>query len=127
MGTRKTKSCSLRRHLRCLRQDNRWYKIYSFHHPDYDLCEKCEPYHHREHLMIRITEPQVLTQAMRGNNLMELDMFVTNYGMGLPNIHAPNYGMELPTMQMRQCPFRRQNKPKTPEKKAPVFKVVGIN
>merc|ERR1712178_140209 len=99
----------------------------SFHHPDYDLCEKCEPYHHREHLMIRITEPQVLTQAMRGNNLVELDMFVPNYGMGLPNIHAPNYGMELPTMQMRQCPFRRQNKPKTPEKKAPVFKVVGIN
>merc|ERR1712178_645012 len=86
----------------------------SFHHPDYDLCEKCEPFNHREHLMIRITEPQVLTNAMKGNNLMELDM------------HVPNYAMGLPQMQIRGCPFRRQDRPKAPEPKAPEFKVVSI-
>ena len=81
-----------------------------FQCPDYDLCEKCEPHNHRHHLMVRITEPQVAAQAMRGNNLVELDM------------HVPDYAMGLPTMQMRNCPFRRVHKPKSPE-----FKVVGIN
>jgi len=39
-----------------------------FQCPDYDLCEKCEPYHHRHHLMVRITEPQVSLNALNGSN-----------------------------------------------------------
>jgi len=81
---------------------------------DYDLCEKCEPYHNREHLMIRITEPQVLPNAMRGGNLVELDMQIPPHAMGLTR------------MQMRNCPFRRVNKPKSPPKPLE-FKVVNIN
>jgi len=44
-------------------------------------------------------------------------MQIPPYAMGLPNVQ---------TMQMRGCPFRRQNKPKSPEPKAPQFKVVSI-
>jgi len=82
-----------------------------FQCPDYDLCEKCEPHHHRHHLMIRITEPQVMFSAMRGNNLVELDMHVPEIAMGMPTVHMRT-----------ECPFKKVCKPKVPE-----FKVVDIN
>ena len=82
-----------------------------FQCPDYDLCEKCEPHNHRHHLMIRITEPQVMLNAMSGNNLVELDMHVPEQAMGLHRMHMRT-----------ECPFKKVCKPKVLE-----FKVVNIN
>ena len=48
---------------------------------DYDLCEKCEPNHHKEHLMVRITDPKVSANAINGGNdgNVVLDMFVPHW------------------------------------------------
>lgn len=49
--------------------------------PDYDLCEKCEPIHNQDHLMIRITKPENLVKAVQNGGLIELDMFVPQVSM----------------------------------------------
>jgi len=44
--------------------------------PDYDLCEKCEPIHNQDRLMIRITKPETLVNLAQNNGLIGLDMFL---------------------------------------------------
>lgn len=48
-----------------------------FQCPDYDLCEKCEPNNHSDHLMLRIKKPECLRAAMTGGfGQLDLNMDV---------------------------------------------------
>ena len=52
--------------------------------PDYDLCQRCEPIHNQDHLMVRITKPKNLVKAVQ-NGVFELDMFVPQLSMPFMN------------------------------------------
>merc|ERR1712151_1343297 len=42
------------------------FKCFQCH--DYDLCEKCEPLHHRHHIMLRIPDSEVLNNMYKKGN-----------------------------------------------------------
>lgn len=52
-----------------------------FQCPDYDLCEKCEPLHHRHHIMLRIPDSEVL------NNM---------YKKGCQSVHEIHLDVPMP-------------------------------
>lgn len=65
---------------------------------DYDLCENCEKTHHKEYLMLRITDPKVLSNHpvdQHGNATLESNIHFSNLG--------ENHVRQVPQVKTMPC------------------------